>query len=127
MNILDENIPRNQRELLLSWRIPIRQIGYDIGHKGIQDDEIIPVLHKLKQPTFFTRDFDFFNRKLCHPRYALVYLEVDKAEVATFVRRTLRHPTLNSRAKRMGLVLCISAHNLLVYQPHKVELTTLNW
>ena len=39
MNILDENIVANQRELLRSWRIPVRHVGYDIRQQGIQDDE----------------------------------------------------------------------------------------
>ncbi len=42
MNILDENIPKNQRQLLESWRIRIRQIGFNIGQRGMQDAEIIP-------------------------------------------------------------------------------------
>ncbi len=33
MNILDENILKDQRELLLSRRVKIRQIGYDVGRK----------------------------------------------------------------------------------------------
>ncbi len=33
MNILDEQILENQRQLLRSWRIPVRQIGYDIGRR----------------------------------------------------------------------------------------------
>ncbi len=38
MNIIDEQILENQRQLLRSWRIPIRQIGYDIGRKGLKDE-----------------------------------------------------------------------------------------
>ncbi len=45
MNILDENAPEDQRSLLQSWRIPIRQIGFDVGRKGMRDDEIIRFLH----------------------------------------------------------------------------------
>jgi hypothetical protein len=37
MNILDEQILETQRQLLRSWRIPVRQIGYDIGRKGLKD------------------------------------------------------------------------------------------
>ena len=48
MNILDENIPRSQRLLLLSWGVRVKQIGVDIGHKGLQDEEIIPLLHSLR-------------------------------------------------------------------------------
>ena len=59
MNILDENVPMNQRQILQSWRISIRQIGCDVGRKGMKDDEIIPFLHSLRRPTFFTRDLGF--------------------------------------------------------------------
>jgi len=48
MNILDENINESQRQLLRSWRIRVRQIGVDVSHKGIQDDEIIPFLLTLR-------------------------------------------------------------------------------
>jgi hypothetical protein len=35
MNILDENAPEDQRGLLQSWRIPIHQVGFDVGRKGM--------------------------------------------------------------------------------------------
>ena len=44
MNLLDENIPKDQRLLLEGWRIRIRQIGFNIGQAGMQDAEIIPLL-----------------------------------------------------------------------------------
>ncbi len=127
MNILDENIPRNQRELLLSWRVSIRQIGYDMGRKGIQDDEIIPWLHQLPNPTLFTRDADFFDRQLCHQRYCLVYLDVDKYEAAFFVRRVLRHSELDTQAKRMGAVIRVSHTGLSIYRSRTGGLTFLDW
>jgi hypothetical protein len=43
VNILDEQVLESQRQLLRSWRIPIRQIGHDIGRKGMKDQEIIPL------------------------------------------------------------------------------------
>ncbi len=127
MNILDENIPRNQRELLISWRVPIRQIGYDAGRKGIQDDEIIPLLHQLRRPTFFTRDSDFFDRRLCHQRYCLVHLDIDKYEVALFIRRVLRNPDLDTQAKRMGAIIRVSHRGLAMYRDRTGKLTFLDW
>lgn len=127
MNILDENIPKNQRELLLFARLPVRQIGYDFGRKGIQDDEIIPLLQQLQRPTFFTRDTDFFNRKLSHQRYCLVFLDVDKYEVASFVRRFLRHPDLNTQAKRMGAVVRVSHSGLTLYRHQAGQIIPLKW
>ncbi|MEM7117571.1 MAG: DUF5615 family PIN-like protein [Chloroflexota bacterium] len=127
MNILDENIPRNQRELLNSWRIPIRQIGHDISRKGIQDDEIIPFLHQQTRATFFTRDSDFFDRKLCHQRYCLVFMDVGRYEAASFVRRLLRHPDLNTQAKSMGTVIRTSHTGLLVYRLHSGIPLSFHW
>ena len=66
MNILDENIIASQRQRLRSWRIPVRQIDVDIARKGFQDEEILPFLHHLRQPTFFTRDRGFYRREVCH-------------------------------------------------------------
>ena len=82
MTILDENIPKPQRERLEGWRIAVRQIGVSVGRKGMLDEEIISLLQSLRHPTFFTRDDDFYDRRLCHSRYCLVYLAVEKSEVA---------------------------------------------
>ena len=89
MNILDENILESQRQLLLKWRVPFRQIGYEVGRKGMTDDEIIPFLLGLRQPTLFTIDRHFYKRSLCHARYGLVYLDVAQSEAAIFIRRVL--------------------------------------
>ena len=127
MNILDENIIENQRQLLRSWRVPIRHLGYDLGKQGIKDPEIIPFLHQLRHPTFFSRDADFYNRSLCHTRYCLVYLAVRKQEVAIFVRRFLRHRAFDSQAKRMGAVIQVAHTGLSVWRLHATSELTLGW
>jgi hypothetical protein len=71
MIILDENFPESQRQLLRGWRVPIRQIGYEVGRKGMQDDEIITFLLRRRRSTFFTLDLGFYQRRLCHDRYSL--------------------------------------------------------
>ena len=108
MNILDENIPESQRQLLRSWGIRVRQIGQDVGRPGMKDEEIIPLLHQLQRPTFFTRDFDFYDRSACHAAYCLACLNVEQYEAASFIRHFLRHPALNTRTKRMGKVVRVS-------------------
>ncbi len=127
MNILDENIPRNQRELLRSWHIPIRQIGYDIGRKGMKDDEIIPFLLRLRRPTFFTRDLGFYKRPLSHVRYCLICMDVEKYEAAIFVRRLLRHREFNTQAKRMGTVIRISSLGMVEWRLHTEKTRRLGW
>ena len=62
MNILDENIDLIRRRELLRWKIHVRQIGIEIGYAGMKDrNEIIPLLHTLRRPTFLTRDEDFYH------------------------------------------------------------------
>ncbi len=127
MNILDENIPSDQRQLIQKWRIPIHQIGFDAGRKGMLDDEIIPLLHLSQRPTFFTRDDDFYDNSLCHKGYCLVYLNVAKYEVAHFVRRLLRHPDFKTKVKRMGCVIRISHPQLTIWRLHAEKEVYIEW
>ena len=87
MNLLDENIPFEQRDLLEAWGIRCRVIGQDIAELSIADENIIALMHHLKQPTLFTRDEHFFNRRLCHAAYGLVWLDAVPEEAAFFIRR----------------------------------------
>lgn len=105
MILLDENVPEAQRLLLRSWRIPVRQIGLDVAQKGVKDDAIIPLLHSLGRTTFFTRDLGFFERRLVHPAYCLACLDVPQDEVASIVRRFLRHARYNTQRRRLGSVV----------------------
>jgi len=127
VNILDENIPASQRQLLDNWRIRPRQIGFNLGRRGLQDDEIIVFLQQLRRPTFFTRDDDFYDKQLVHAKYALVCLAVEKHEVAHFVRRLLRHPALDTQAKRMGAVIRASSAGLSLWRLHGQVETRLDW
>lgn len=121
MNILDEDVRADQRELLRQHRIAIRQIGHDLAHKGIKDQAILPFLHQLRRPTFFTLDRGFYDRRLCHPNYCLVWLDVDRRQVSAYIRRVLRHPRLNTQAKRMGAVIRVSPAGLHVWKRHGEE------
>lgn len=121
MNLLDENIRADQRALLQSWNIPVHQIGIDVGHKGMTDEEIIALLHSLREVSFFTRDLGFADARLCHPRYCLVCLDVRKDEVAVFVRRLLRHPEMETKAKRMGTVVRVSHAGFTIWQRNAKE------
>lgn len=82
MNLLDENFPADQAALLREAGVPHRQLGRDISYLGIQDPDVIPLLHKLKRVTLFTQDEDFFKQSLCHPSYCVAWLNVKPAETA---------------------------------------------
>ena len=127
MNILDENIPKPQRELLEGRRISVKQVGVNIGRKGLLDEEIIPLLQSLRRPTFFTRDSDFHKRDLCHRAYCLVYLAVEKSEVALFVRRFLRHPDFKTQANRMGKVIRVSRAGISFWRLHQSTEEHVGW
>ena len=127
MNILDENIPKPQRELLEGRRISVRQVGVNIGRKGLLDEEIIPLLQRLRRATFFTRDSDFYDRRLCHTKYCLVYMSVEKSEAALFVRRFLRHPDFRTQANRMGKVIRVSRAGISSWRLHKAKEEHVRW
>jgi hypothetical protein len=127
MNILDENIPDSQRELLRGQRIRVRQIGHDIGYQGIKDEEIIPLLHQLRLVTFFTRDLGFYYHRLCHANYCLVCLAVGQYEVASFIRRFLKYPSFNTRAKRMGKIFRVTHMGIRIWQLYAEKEDELRW
>ncbi|MBU6399907.1 MAG: hypothetical protein KGS61_06285 [Verrucomicrobia bacterium] len=127
MNVLDENILESQRQLLRSWDISIRQIGLELGRKGMADEEILPFLLTLSRPTFFTRDLRFAGSQICHARYCLIILAVGQYEVAHFVRRLLRHAAFNSQAKRMGAVIRVMPTRLAVWRLHTDQEIRVSW
>ncbi len=113
--------------MMESWGIRVKQIGVDIGHKGLQDEEIIPLLHSLRQPTFITRDEDFYDRWLIHAGYSLLYLAVDKYESAFFARRLLRHRALKTKAQRMGSVIRVSSAGIWFLRLRAKKEEFLSW
>jgi hypothetical protein len=127
MNVLDENVPERQRELLRQSRVATRQIGQDIGRKRMKDREIIPLLPGLSRPSFFTLDADFNDRGLCHRRYCLIHLDIKDEEVAEFVQRLLRHKKLNTWAKRMGCIVRASQVGISIWRLRETEEGQLAW
>ena len=127
MNVLDENIVAQQCDQLRKWRIPFRQIGKQLSTHGTLDENLIPLLHELPQPTFFTHDEDFFKAALCHPHYALVYLDVSDTETAEFIRRFLKDPAFDTQAKRLGIVARVSAGGVHFWRKGRSLLQTMDW
>jgi hypothetical protein len=121
MNILDENFPDAQVERLRNRGVRVRKIGPDIGRAGMQDPEILTLLHAVQRPTFFTLDDDFADPRLCHPAYCLVHLWVRREEASSYVRRVLRHPELNTQAKRMGTYVRASYDGVRVWRRNEPE------
>ncbi|MBI3300802.1 MAG: hypothetical protein HYZ72_01800 [Deltaproteobacteria bacterium] len=126
--MLDENIIAPERERLRAWRIHFRRIGGEVGHLGMKDrNEIIPLLHTLRRPTFFTRDHGFYRPTLLHSGYCLVYLEVGVDETAEYIRRFLRHQALLTQARRMGKVVRVHYSGVSYWQVNVKRECALSW
>lgn len=121
MNLLDEQIDETQVQQLHRWRARVRQIGHDIGFSGMGDAEILRLLHQVTRPTLFTLDKDFADPRLSHPAYGLIYLYVRPEQAAEYVRRVLRHPEVNTQAKRMGAYVRASADGIRVWRRNEAE------
>jgi hypothetical protein len=59
--VLDENLPEGQRLWLRKWRIHFRAIGIEVAASGTKDRNLIPVLHRLANPTFFSLDRNLYR------------------------------------------------------------------
>jgi len=128
VNVLDENIVATQRELLRSWKVHFRRIGGEVGRAGMKDrSEIIPLLHTLRRPTFFTRDHDFYKPDLCHPEYCLVFLDVAFDEAAEFTRHFLRHTAFRTQAQRMGKVVRVHQSGVSYRQANVRKAYVISW
>jgi hypothetical protein len=104
MLVLDENLPAGQRQLLRSWRVRFRTVGREVAFFGAKDENLIPLLHRLANPTFFSLDRDFYRQEAANRSYCLVWLDVRAGEAGKFIRAFLRHPEFRTHAKRKGVV-----------------------
>ncbi len=93
----------------------------------MQDESIIPFLHQLRRPTFFTLDIGFYKRDLCHAGYCLVCMAVKKQEAAVYIQRVLRHPEFRTQARRMGAVVRASSAGIMMWRLHAEKETFLKW
>jgi hypothetical protein len=127
MLVLDENLPAGQRRLLHRWRIHFRVIGKEVGFSGAKDENLIPVLHRLSRPTFFSLDRNFYRRDWAHAGYCLVWLDVRAGQAAEYMRRFLRHRSFDTQAKRLGNVARVHVNGIEFWQPGKGGRQTARW
>lgn len=109
MLVLDENISRITEKQLREWGIRTRVVGDHFLPEDTEDENIMPLLHRLKGPTFFTHDEDFYRRNLWHAGYALAWLDLPQSDAARFIRA---FPAFDTKTKRLGKVIRIHPHEL---------------
>lgn len=127
MNLLDENFPDDQLPILRQWGIPFRQLGRGVAALGVQDDDVVSLLHRRRRVTFFTQDWDFFRAALCHPAYCLVWLDVRADDTAICVRRFLQHPRFASVAQRLGIVARAHHDGVHFSERNRAGLQRVSW
>ena len=129
MLVIDENISEIEVWQLREWGVHVRQIGPDVAQTSATDENILPVLHHLKHPTFFTRDRDFWDPKLRHQKYCLVFLDIPEheGEIAAAIRRFLSHPVFETHSKRLGKIVRIHFANIQFWQVGKQQLQAVPW
>jgi len=126
--IVDENLVQSQRDRLGEFKIRFRQIGFEIGWRGMKDrNDVIPLLHTLRRPTFFTRDEDYYQADLRHAGYCLVYLDVPADKAAGYIRRFLRHPAFRTQSHRLGKVVRVHHSGVSYWQVNLKGARALGW
>lgn len=101
--------------------------GRDLGRAGLSDLEVLALLRRLSGPTFFTRDLHLGNPMRCDRRYCIAILDVGQHETAAFLRRVLRHPELNTKAKRLGSVVRATHTGVRVWRDRRRQAVVLPW
>ena len=127
MLVLDENLPVSQCQKLREWRLRFRTIGVEIASCGTHDENLIPVLHRLPNPTFFSLDRDFYQPNWRHLAYCLVWLDVPDDQAAHYIRRFLRHPIFSTDAKRMGIVARVHSAGAQFWAQHEHIKRSVRW
>ncbi|MEK7993389.1 MAG: hypothetical protein AAB403_06245 [Planctomycetota bacterium] len=127
MIILDENILDGQRLLLEGLGIAVRQVGLDVGRRGLKDEDIIVLLRHLRQPTLLSRDLGFYTPALRNQHYAIVVAAVGQYKMAGFARRFLRHPLFDTHAKRAGKVVRLAPAGISFWELRRQREILVGW
>jgi hypothetical protein len=125
--ILDENIDEFQKQFLHKRKYRFKQIGVDVGRKGMEDENIIPLLLKTKKCTFFTLDKGFYSRELCHKNYCIVFLSVSQFETSVFIRKFLNFKEFNNQTKRNGKVFLLEHKSIKFYNLNTMKEKKVRW
>jgi hypothetical protein len=127
MHLVDENVMDSTYAELLARRIRVQKVGKGVGRASMSDEDVIPLLHALRSVTFFTLDHDYYQQRLCHTRYCLVFLDVEEERAAEMIRRFLRHPEFQTWAQRKGKVIRVNPSGMHAWQLGAAKLEFTPW
>jgi hypothetical protein len=104
-----------------------RVVGVDIAVAGTKDEGLVPLLHRLAAPAFFSLDQDFFRPDWAHRNYAPVWLDAADDRAAEFIRRFIRHALSETQAKRMGVVGRVHAPGVVHWRGGNPSAQSVLW
>jgi len=133
MIVLDENI---------FGQIVIDRLG--VWYKGkltsvnklradtvVKDDAIPTILRTVKQPTFLTTNISDFWRKMpAHGAYCMICFDLSNEqiiEIPRLLRGVLRFKQFETKASRMGKILCVRHNHIDYYEVGSNQIFTLLW
>lgn len=94
------------------------------------DDRVPEILLRLRTPTFLTIDWDFWDRRFCHPGYCILYFDLtlpQQKQLPGLLRTLLRLAKFRTRARRMGKVARVGRRGIDYWEWQSDELQTLPW
>jgi len=129
--LVDEHLSHDDvTEVLQNW-ITAEQIGFELRReKGLLDEQIISLLHRLKRRTFITIDGWFYKSGLCHTRYCLIYFDLPmrrQNEIPVLLRRLFQIPGFRNIAERMGKVVKVTSYGISYRQLRVSGEQYLDW
>lgn len=96
----------------------------------IKDERVPLLLRSLRQPTFLTIDAGFWDRKLCDPKYSILFFALtheQQDEIPELLRRVFRLDEFKTRNARMGKVARISTIGIEFWQIGDEKMYRLNF
>ena len=109
---------------LENWITAVRLQDLRPG-EHILDDRVPEILQTLKTPTFVTIDHGFWNRRLSHPGYCILYFRLTKNEqeqLPDLLRQLFRLPEFRTRSARMGKVASVRQEAVAYWETGKKKI-----
>jgi len=95
----------------------------------IKDDAIPRLLLQEKQPTFITiNERDFWRKIPLNSRYCVICFALSDSrarEIPSRLRILLQHPSFDSNARRMGVMIRVAEQNISYYTSRRKKVETI--
>jgi hypothetical protein len=128
--VVDDQLALGQVLEMLQKRFKAQRLQHLRPGELILDERVPEILLTIRQPTFVTIDNDFWDRRFCHPDYAILYfaLRTDQQGFIPDLLRTLLHkPEFRTRAVRMGKVARVHPDGVDFWQYRVSRRVHLAW